>query len=553
MPAGIRTSLTRVYTYPAYLTYSSYAALPAAVREEADQMQSLWNAMVDVYEVAHRQQERLHKQFLQTSRTTTRAAGGTRSIGDPLECIKQLRGQNDSLEDATLLALSRTYRTAAAEYEASQHHNIDRCLPYPESMKQELSQITKRLHDTLHQLARTSPLSRSHSNAVLERMKTAIRRVPLGNLPPSKETGPPTSLFFTHNFGSQGIRLQSLTRADMTQSGSSFAANRLLTLNPASQLAEDTDPRDRGQRDFCRTEGELFVRNVPIPFEIILTPLLPKDALLKQVSLIGSQQRPQTSVNLDSSNARLRNDTTWQWHLQFTLIVPPTQQSEPKKYGMIALDFDHRLINDATPLVRVGEWVSDTGKHESVFFPARIIKNLIAAYEAREALNVQHLALKQLFVHFPFGEALADIVKEPIHSDVPLSRKRLRCIAHQAVEKAYSGPLTSIIRELLLQIRDTRIDVVRRRRQWRRDRTEFYDKLAHRLSREAGTIVLTPILMPGHSGSEGSSTCTTRSAPLAQALAHPINMQEFIHRLRHAAPIYRTTLHFVQSMHALIA
>ena len=56
MPAGIGTSLTRVYTYPAYLTYSSYAALPAAVRE-ADQMQSLWNAMVDVYEVAHRQQE----------------------------------------------------------------------------------------------------------------------------------------------------------------------------------------------------------------------------------------------------------------------------------------------------------------------------------------------------------------------------------------------------------------------------------------------------------------------------------------------------------------
>ena len=65
MPAGIGTSLTRVYTYPAYLTFS-YAALPAAVREEADQMQSLWNAMVDVYEVAHRQQERLHKQFLQT-------------------------------------------------------------------------------------------------------------------------------------------------------------------------------------------------------------------------------------------------------------------------------------------------------------------------------------------------------------------------------------------------------------------------------------------------------------------------------------------------------
>ena len=339
----------------------------------------------------------------------------------------------------------------------------------------------------------------------------------------------------------------------MTQSGSSFAANRLLTLNPDSQLAEDTDPRDRGQRDFCRTEGELFVRNVPIPFEIILTPLLPKDALLKQVSLIGSQQRPQTSVNFDSSNARLRNDTTWQWHLQFTLIVPPTQQSEPKKYGMIALDFDHRLINDATPLVRVGEWVSDTGKHESVFFPARILKNLIAAYEAREALNVQHLALKQLFVHFPFGEALADMVKEPIHSDVPLSRKRLRCIAHQAVENAYSAPLTSIIREILSQIRNTRIDVVRRRRQWRRDRTEFYDKLAHRLSREAGTIVLTPILMPGPSGSEGSSTCTTSSAPLAQALAHSINMQEFIHRLRHAAPIYRTTLHFVQSMHALIA
>lgn len=155
---------------------------------------------------------------------------------------------------------------------------------------------------------------------------------------------------------------------------------------------------------------------------------------------------------------------------------------------MIALDFDHRLINDATPLVRVGEWVSDTGKHESVFFPARILKNLIAAYEAREALNVQHLALKQLFVHFPFGEALADMVKEPIHSDVPLSRKRLRCIAHQAVENAYSAPLTSIIREILSQIRDTRIDVVRRRRQWRRDRTEFYDKLAHRLSRKPGLL-----------------------------------------------------------------
>ena len=103
--------------------------------------------------------------------------GGTRSIGDPLECIKQLRGQNDSLEDATLLALSRTYRTAAAEYEASQHHNIDRCLPYPESMKQELSQITKRLHDTLHQLARTSPLSRSHSNAeIFHPARKQVRR-----------------------------------------------------------------------------------------------------------------------------------------------------------------------------------------------------------------------------------------------------------------------------------------------------------------------------------------------------------------------------------------
>ena len=104
-PPALGTSQHGSIRIPAYLTFSSYAALPAAVREEADQMQSLWNAMVDVYEVAHRQQERLHKQFLQTSRTRRRAAGGTRSIGDPFECIKQLRDQNDSLEDATLLAL----------------------------------------------------------------------------------------------------------------------------------------------------------------------------------------------------------------------------------------------------------------------------------------------------------------------------------------------------------------------------------------------------------------------------------------------------------------
>ena len=79
MPAGIRTSLTRVYTYPAYLTYSSYAALPAAVREEADQMQSLWNAMVDVYEVAHRQQERLGARFVPHEREPSGLTNATKA------------------------------------------------------------------------------------------------------------------------------------------------------------------------------------------------------------------------------------------------------------------------------------------------------------------------------------------------------------------------------------------------------------------------------------------------------------------------------------------
>ena len=550
MPAGIRTSLTRVYTYPAYLTFSSYAALPAEVREEADHMQFLWNAMVDVYELAHRQQDHLHKQFHRASRTAVGAGSSIRTIDDPLRCIKQFRGQEASLEDATVLALSHTLCTAAAEYEAGHHQNIERCLPYPEKMKQELSQITKRLHDTLHQLARTSPLSRSHSNAVLERMKTAIRRVPIGGLPPRKEAVPPSSLLFTHDFGPQGLRIQSLTHAG--KSGRSFPENRPLIFHTLSHITEDADPRERGQRDHARTEGALFVRNVPIPFEIFPTPLMPQDAVLKKVSLIGSQQRPQTSVTQDRNNARLSNDTTWQWHLQFTLLVPP-QQPEPKKYGMIALDFDHRLINDTAPLVKVGEWVSDTGKHESVFFPARVIKNLMAAYESREALNVQHFALRQLFVHFPVGEGLADLINEVLCGDMTLSRKRLRWIAHQAAEQAHSGLVTRMIREILSQIRDTRIDVARRRRRWRKDRAEFYDKLAHRLSREAGTIVLPHISNSARPGIQDSFATTMKSAPVSQALAHHTNMQEFIHRLQYAAPVHRTTLHFVQSMHALIA
>ena len=55
MTAGIQTWLTRVYTYPAYLIFSSYAALPSPVREQADQIQSLENAMGKAYEEAPRQ------------------------------------------------------------------------------------------------------------------------------------------------------------------------------------------------------------------------------------------------------------------------------------------------------------------------------------------------------------------------------------------------------------------------------------------------------------------------------------------------------------------
>ena len=158
-----------------------------------------------------------------------------------------------------------------------------------------------------------------------------------------------------------------------------------------------------------------------------------------------------------------------------------------------------------------------------------------------------------LFI-FPFGEALADMVKEPIHSDVPLSRKRLRCIAHQAVEKAYSGPLTCIIREILSQIP-----------RHKNRCSETAPAMAPRPNRVLRQACPSPversrdycadsILITGPSGSEGSSTSTTRSAPLAQALAHPINMQEFIHRLqRMPRPSIGPHFIFVQSMHALIA
>ena len=553
MTAGIQTWLTRVYTYPAYLIFSSYAALPAPVREEADQIQSLWNAMVKAYEEAHRQQETLQKQFDQAARDEKIPGHGILPTADPLAYIEQYTGREGYLEDPTLQAISSTYRTAKQEYDTC--HDSSRLLyrPYPEHMREALAQVTKRLHNTLLHLARTSALPPAHSTAVLDRMKATIRRIPTGGLPPRSETAPPTSLFFTHDFSRQGIRIPPLTHSGTNQSSQVFANNRRFALSTVSQLAEDADLGERSQRDLARTEGAFFVRNVPIPFEIIFIPLLPVDAILKQVSLIGSQQQPLTGADAAGANARLRSDTTWQWHLQFTLLVPPPQQQQPKKYGMIALDFDHRLVKTAPPLVRVGGWVSDTGKQESIFFPARVLNNLTAARETREALKLHDLAIKQIIAHCPSGVQVADLVKEQLRSDLPVSGKRLRRLAQQVADHTESGLIACVVQQMLDRTRDLRIDVVRRRRQWQRDRAKFYDTLAHRLSREAGTIVLTMTTRRDRSYTRASITSNHMHTPLPLATAHHLNMQEFVKRLQHAAPIYRTTLHYVQSIHALIA
>jgi len=216
---------------------------------------------------------------------------------------------------------------------------------------------------------------------------------------------------------------------------------------------------------------------------------------------------------------------------------------------MIALDFDHRLVNTATPLVRVGGWLSDTGKQESIFFPARVLHNLTAARETREALKLHNLAIKQLIVHCPSGVQVADLVKEQLRSDLPMGGKRLRRLAQQVADHTESGLVAGVIQQMLDRSRDLRIDVVRRRRQWQRDRAEFYDKLAHRLSREAGTIVLTMTTRRDRSYTRASITTNHMHAPLHLATAHHLNLQEFVKRLQYAAPIYRTTLHFIQSIH----
>jgi len=552
MTTGIQTWLTRVYTYPAYLVYSSYAALPAVVRDEADQMASLWNAMVRAYDEAHRQQETLHKAFDLAARSSKTSRYSSAPIDNPFEFIDQYTGQEGHLEDSIVQALSHTFHTAKQQYDSCHDTDHVRYLPYPASMKEELSKITKRLHASLLHLARTSKLSSSHSNAVLERMRTAIRRVSVGGAPPTADTIPPTSLFFSQDFGPEGLRVPSLTHTGTTKSGQVFGDNRRFMLSTVTQLAEDPDLGERSQRDLARTEGAFFVRNIPIPFEVIPAPLFPNDTILKKVSLIGSQQRSLKDFDSANTNTRLRNDTTWQWHIQFTILEPPPKQRQPKNYRMIALDFDHRLVNASGPLVRVGEWVSDTGKNESIFFPARMLKNLIAAHEAREELRLHALAIKQLIVRFPKLYE-ADHVERQLLSGRPICWKLLRRLTQEIAQQTENTLIKAVVIQILDRTKALRIDVARRRRQWRRDRRAFYDKLSHRLAREAGTIVLTMVMDHSHPYTRASIASPPKNTPLYLATAHELNMREFVTRLRHAAPIYGTTLHFVQSLHALIA
>ncbi|MCS6327812.1 MAG: hypothetical protein H8K06_12080 [Nitrospira sp.] len=552
MTTGIQTWVTRVYTYPAYLIYSSYAALPAIVRDEADQMTSLWNAMVRAYDEAHRQQETLHREFNLAARSSKTSRYGSPSIDNPFEVIERYAGKEGHLEDSVLQALSNTFYTFKQQYDSFQDTDHVCYRSYPDSMKEELSKITKRLHTSLLHLARTSKLSSSHSNAVLERMRTAIRRVSVGGAPPTADTIPPTSLFFSQDFGPEGLRVPTLTHTGTTQSGQVFGDNRRFMLSTVTQLAEDPDLGERSQRDLARTEGAIFVRNIPIPFELILVPLLPKDTILKQVSLIGSQQRSLKDSDSANANTRLRNDTTWQWHIQFTILEPPPKQRQPKKYRMIALDFDHRIVNASGPLVRVGEWVSDTGKNESIFFPARMLKNLIAAHEAREELRLHALAITQLIVRFPKAQEAGHLERH-VQSGRPICWKLLRRLTKEITPETENTLFNAVVIHILNRTRALRSDVARRRRQWRRDRGAFYDKLSHRLAREAGTIVLTMVTDHSHPYTRASIASPPKNSPLYLATAHQLNMQELVTRLRHAAPIYGTTLHFVQSLHALIA
>ena len=391
-----------VYRYWIDPEYQTWEQFPSPIQQEAEAMRALWNQLVGAFErrqVAYSQARMALTPEVTDARPTTPFTAGT--------------GHKPSA--LTLRQIQQTFLSATQE------------------------------------VSKTSPVTWGNKQFVTTQFFAALARFfnKQGN-PPQPRSGEFHELHFQHRFTEGGLPVERI-----------FGHSQRLCLTNVPPDAFSPALPQRQRKHLARTSGFFQVSGSQVRFRTILHRPFPPGAYLKTAALVG-KKCAQNGYHCGRTDEGHTTPARWNWSLQLTLEVPPSQLPLPHDTATAAVQVRCELVDEQR--LCFGILTDATGREEALFLPEPIL----GSWQHKRTLQSQadHL----------LDRTKQQLQKLPLPVQLPLSVKQM--LSH--LNTAHAPGLWRLLRSLdHMGVED---EVVQILRHWAADSTKLLRE-AHGLER----------------------------------------------------------------------
>ncbi len=224
-----------------------------------------------------------------------------------------------------------------------------------------LRQLQQAFHEEIRQHLSDSTATWADTQFVVTQFQAALTRFfKQQDGPPRAKTSLPHEVHFHHRFTEGGLPVARL-----------FGRGQRLHLEPPVSTTTSPPLPQRARKRLARTTGVFQVGKAALPFQTILHRPLPATAYVKSAALVGKQIL-KNGYLFKKEESHL-TPSCWEWSLQLTLELPPTEGHMQHTDGRtVALHVGCRKMEEGQ--LRIATLSDASGHEEAVLLPEAIMQ-----------------------------------------------------------------------------------------------------------------------------------------------------------------------------------
>ncbi len=496
MRARLRTWPVLVYRYAVQLYDPANPdqrlrnnALPAALLQEADRMQALWNQLCDAYNNYRQASQELMTSDAAVTPLVKKLQEANSALDEARSALKLARRRVHAIRHPELSPFEEAV-TAAKHVRAQHLNDLNEARRSARNrLIGELKELRNRFNRAVVEIVSTCPITWCHREYVKEKFLRALNILrSKGGSGPQPNFSDPRALHFHYRFSGGGLLIEHPIRgAKIVKTGWMFGRNKRVNMRTVSEIAFDPDLTKGQRKSLIRTQAIFSVAGITLPLTVYFHRPLPQGSYLKAGTLVGRQihgpgYRCGESVG-EVTPAR------WEWSLQLTLEVPPTEPATITRSERIgALDLGYRLVNESS--LRIGVVGSSDGYLEELRLPEKIVR----AFQYKRDLESQRDKVLQ-----EMKEALRRVAwPDPLPAQAAAIQQRLTLVRSTGLRTLLRlfethrliGPAVDLLQTWAEQTSSSNRELHGLQARYRRHREWYYRNLAARLCRQYSTLIV---------------------------------------------------------------